>query len=108
MPLDEMEFIRRFSLHILPLRFIRIRHFGILNTKSKYKKEALIPAIHKNGDVEKLKVLILPFLAPKMNNATPCPICKKGKMLIIDFGRGPPPDLVSLKKLAYNKENRVF
>ena len=79
-----------------------------MNTKSKYKQEDLIQAIHKNGDIEKPKVLILPFLASKMNNATPCPICKKGKMLIIDFGRGPPPDLVSLKKLAYNKGNSVF
>jgi len=108
MHLDEMEFIRRFSLHILPLRFTRIRHFGILNAKSQYKQEDLIQAIHKNGDVVKLKVLKPPILAPKMNNAAACPICKKGKMFIIDFGRGPPPNLASLKKLEYHIKNSVF
>lgn len=108
MTLDEMEFIRRFSLHILPLRFVRIRHFGILNPKSKHKQEDLIQAIHENGEVEKLKVLKLPVLAPKKNTAVACPVCKKGKMHIITFGRGPPPDLVSFKNLEYNKENSVF
>jgi hypothetical protein len=108
MALDEMEFIRRFSLHILPLRFIRIRHFGILNTKSKYKQEDLIQAIHKNGELEKVKILKLLPLAPKKNKTTPCPVCKKGEMFIICFGRGPPPDLVSFKNLEYNKKNSVF
>ncbi len=29
MPLDAVEFIRRFSMHILPKGFVRIRHYGI-------------------------------------------------------------------------------
>lgn len=33
-------------------------------------KEALIQAIHKNGALEKSKVLILPFLATKSNGNT--------------------------------------
>lgn len=33
--LQPMEFIRRFSLHILPRAFVRIRHYGILSSTSK-------------------------------------------------------------------------
>jgi len=29
--LKNEEFVRRFSLHILPKRFVRIRHYGIFN-----------------------------------------------------------------------------
>ena len=32
MTLSNVEFIRRFSLHILPKRFVRIRHYGILSS----------------------------------------------------------------------------
>lgn len=35
MSLDTMEFIRRFSMHILPHGFVRIRHYGILSATSK-------------------------------------------------------------------------
>jgi len=32
------EFIRRFALHILPFRFVKIRHFGFLSSTWKRKK----------------------------------------------------------------------
>jgi hypothetical protein len=35
--LDAMEFVRRFSLHILPKSFVRIGHYGILSSTSKLK-----------------------------------------------------------------------
>lgn len=38
------EFIRRFAMHILPHRFVRIRHFGILSFHGRSKK---IPALQK-------------------------------------------------------------
>jgi hypothetical protein len=39
--LDANEFIRRFSLHILPKAYTRIRHYGILasSTKKQYKEK---------------------------------------------------------------------
>ena len=39
--LDAMEFIRRFLLHVLPQKYVRIRHFGLLagrNIKTKLEK----------------------------------------------------------------------
>ena len=35
MRLEPLEFLRRFSLHILPKAFVRIRHFGFLSSRAK-------------------------------------------------------------------------
>ena len=43
MSLTAQEFIRRFSLNILPKGFPRIRHYGILSIKRKKK---ILPMIH--------------------------------------------------------------
>ena len=40
-PLTAQEFIRRFLLHILPTRFVKIRHFGLMapcNAKTKLER----------------------------------------------------------------------
>lgn len=36
--LTEGEFLRRFELHILPKRFVRIRHYGLLTNKGKHTR----------------------------------------------------------------------
>ena len=38
MTLTAKEFIRRFLLHVLPKRFMKIRHYGILNNRGKYDR----------------------------------------------------------------------
>jgi hypothetical protein len=35
MTLHVSEFLRRFLLHVLPPRFVRIRHFGFLSTRNR-------------------------------------------------------------------------
>ena len=35
MTISVEEFLRRFLLHVLPTRFVRIRHFGILSTRHR-------------------------------------------------------------------------
>src|SRR5690554_3829476 len=42
--LSDAEFVRRFSLHILPKGFTRIRHYGIL---SSYYKRTIIPELQE-------------------------------------------------------------
>src|SRR5215210_7468052 len=44
MTLDTGEFIRRFSLHVLPKSFVRIRHYGICSSSSKLKCASVIKA----------------------------------------------------------------
>ena len=38
MELTTLEFMRRFLLHVLPLGFVRIRHFGFLSNRDRAKK----------------------------------------------------------------------
>ena len=83
MKLTHEEFIRRFALHILPKRFVKIRHYGFLSSTWKREKLKVLQ--------EKLKVKVLekvekkPFL-PK------CPCCKTGNLhrILVFDQRGPP------------------
>ncbi|SHH21771.1 Transposase zinc-binding domain-containing protein [Flavobacterium micromati] len=86
MTLTHEEFIRRFAMHILPKRFVKIRHYGFLSSNWKREKLKLLQ--------EKLKVKVLekaeqkPFL-PK------CPCCKTGNLhrIAVFDQRGPPPEV---------------
>lgn len=83
MTLTHQEFIRRFSLHILPKRFVKIRYYGFLSSTWKREKLKILQ--------EKLQVKVLekrekkPFL-PK------CPCCKTGNLhrIAVFDQRGPP------------------
>ena len=86
LPLNSMEFVRRFSLHILPKAFVRIRHFGILSSTAKTKA---IETIRKQLPAKKDK-RIKPQATPY--NPLKCPCCKQETMvLVLTFDqRGPP------------------
>ena len=83
MTLTHQEFTRRFALHILPKRFVKIRHCGFLSSTWKREKLQILQ--------EKLQVKVLekvekkPFL-PK------CPCCKTGNLhrIAVFDQRGPP------------------
>ena len=38
MALEASEFIRRFLMHVLPSRFVKIRHYGILSNRNRNRK----------------------------------------------------------------------
>ncbi len=84
MCLDAMEFIRRFLLHVLPYRFMKIRYFGFLANICKQKSVLLIRRlIGKAMDVE---IFIKETLQQKVIRLTGrdillCPHCNKGQML---------------------------
>jgi len=89
MQVDGMEFIRRFSLHILPKGFVRIRHYGILSSTNKKRKAELIkaqlPAI-------KIPAYIKPKIKKEPFNPRQCPCCKKQTMqTVLHFKNKPPP-----------------
>ncbi len=95
MQLSGAEFLRRFSQHILPKRFVRIRHYGFLSSTKKW----LLREIQSEMGID-----IKEIISIKKNwkqtcrerlNFDPdiCPFCNKGKMLtieIIEPQRGPP------------------
>ena len=84
--LNSMEFIRRFSLHILPKAFVRIRHYGILSSTAKTKA---IDLIRKQLPVQRIKKNKHQAI---VYNPLQCPCCKKETMIcILNFDqRGPP------------------
>ena len=91
MSLSQKEFIRRFALHILPKRFVRIRHYGILSSYWKREKlKALQNDLH-----------FVPVIQEIKTENHQCPKCKKDTLKIIfQFdARGPPKKwLTKLKK----------
>ncbi len=96
MRLTQKEFIRRFSLHILPKGFVRIRHYGILS--SYWKREKL----------KELQATLnfTPIIQVVQTKNHQCPKCKTHSLqVVLQFtARGPPK--YWLKKIEkYNKQN---
>ena len=88
MTLRAEEFIRRFLLHVLPDRFVRIRHFGFLANRYRAEK------------IERARQLLTPLEEAAVNVPTPdeesadpktdlddlwlCPECRKGRLIRIE------------------------
>jgi hypothetical protein len=82
MTLSNQEFARRFAQHILPHRFVRIRHYGILSSSWKRGKlQALQQSVYAVRPAVTIKTML-----------RKCPCCKTGTLVTIEvFGkRGPP------------------
>ena len=94
--LDAHEFLRRFALHILPRRFVRIRHFGLLAPNQK--KQALRSIREQLGQPQPEEVINLSW-KQLLKEATgidleQCPKCKHGKMIPDKVLPRAPPDLL--------------
>lgn len=85
--LQSMEFIRRFSMHILPKGYVRIRHYGILSSTGKRTALPIIKA-------QTVQVVSIKREPRELNNYNPkiCPCCKTASMITIEIlqQRGPP------------------
>ena len=86
MTLDAQEFIRRFLLHILPKKFMRIRHFGFLANRSKKQNLkrcrelfGLSPQLPESTEKTTLE-LMLQLTGIDLNI---CPCCQIGSMILI-------------------------
>lgn len=93
MQLKAEEFLRRFCLHILPARFVRIRHFGFLAANQKGEALGLI---RKELGVSAPESQVDPGWKQLLKSSTgididQCPRCKSGTMKLIDeLPRAPP------------------
>lgn len=89
MTLSNQEFVRRFSMHILPHRFVRIRHYGILSSAWKRGKLQALQCLLK---VERKEHAVKTMLRK-------CPCCKTGTLITIEvFGKRGPPQQYLLEK----------
>jgi len=90
MTIDVFEFMRRFLLHVLPKRFMKIRHFGILQNKNKAVRVArCLRLLGAKG----IRLRKMPRGSPSNLRRFLCPIC--GKPL-------PPPRHIGAASLLAN------
>ena len=85
MTLKADEFIRRFLLHILPSRYVRIRHFGLLANRKRNNTIALCRKILGDGQTEtkqntRKETWQEQLLRICGLDVTLCPVCQKGRM----------------------------
>jgi len=87
MRLDAQEFIRRFLLHILPDKFVKIRHYGLLSNRGKGIKLALcreLLGVLVNSEHEDSRKETWEDLLIRLTGINPrlCPVCGQGRMHI--------------------------
>ena len=92
MSLSALEFIRRFLLHVLPFRFMKIRYYGFLANICKNKSILLIHRLI--GKDMEARIFIEETLQEKVlrvtgKDITLCPNCKIGRMVYLALLPGP-------------------
>jgi hypothetical protein len=81
--LDGVEFLRRFCMHILPLRFVKSRRYGIYSSryralqKKNNKKMSIVP---KKKETTQERILRLTGF-----DVYQCPFCKTGRMHTVEI-----------------------
>lgn len=83
MALEATEFIRRFLLHVLPSKFVKIRHYGILSNRNRNSKLKVCQKL--TGSICRIKPkkpsteeLLFKLTGLDLRS---CPCCSKGKMV---------------------------
>jgi hypothetical protein len=95
MSLQGTEFLRRFCMHILPKRFVRIRHFGILSSTRRKELRDIQRLLGLNPPEKRIKKDWKQICKENLNyNPDVCPCCGEGRMITIKIippnFRGPP------------------
>lgn len=92
MKLSGKEFIRRFEQHLLPFRFVKIRHYGYLGNNQRKKRiigvlERMKLPVHK-------ELLWIPWTVRLLEltgrDVGLCPCCRKGRLVPYSTKKSPP------------------
>jgi hypothetical protein len=88
MTLSSSEFIRRFLMHTLPSRFVRIRYFGIL--ANRFRKQRLdqsrtLLGISPQALVPAHQLPASTTGGDEQEAASTCPVCRGGRLLILEL-----------------------
>jgi hypothetical protein len=81
MTLPVREFLRRFCLHLLPQRFVKIRHYGLLGNR---RRHALVPRARELLAQRGISLPVLPDINPPPP-ARVCPYCGSDKLEFIEI-----------------------
>ncbi len=80
MPLSVGEFLRRFCLHLLPQRFVKIRHYGFLGNRQRHKRVPLAREL-----LARAGVTSPPLPEPKPLPPMVCPYCGSEELELIEI-----------------------
>jgi len=86
MTLTVDEFMRRFFMHVLPRKFVKIRHYGILSNRNRSTKlqkcKELTDAVQSKSENSDVKLSAAEFLLKLTGiDINICSCCGKGKMI---------------------------
>jgi hypothetical protein len=88
MRLSQVEFIRRFLLHVLPTGFVRIRYFGFLGQAAKKERLqrcrellGVLPQEQEEAAVNRSGTVEIDDAPVEIVHTWRCPICKKGRLV---------------------------
>lgn len=99
MTVDAAEFIRRFLLHVLPGRFVKIRHYGLLGNRCRKKKldrcRELLACAEQSNPGRKAETWQEALLRLAGVDVSKCPACGEPAMRTVEIIRpvrckGPP------------------
>ena len=76
MRLELREFVRRFCLHLLPERFVKIRHFGFLSNRQRQSRVAQVRAL--------LSLVVMSVAAVASGPERVCPHCGSSRLLLME------------------------
>lgn len=99
--LDETEFLRRFEMHILPKRFVRIRHYGFLTNRGKHTR---LNNMRKNMGLEQLEAPVETPIAVRLlekfgKDISQCTQCTTGRYELLFTKR--------FGKITYQKPPKI-
>lgn len=82
MTVSAFEFIRRFLLHVLPPRFVKIRYYGVFSNRNRRLKIKLCQELLGMPVIPVKSITALELVTKLLGfNPTICPCCGKGMMV---------------------------
>jgi hypothetical protein len=87
MNLPAVEFLRRFLQHVLPSRFVRVRHYGLHHSSKRADRDLVRQLMGKDEKepTEAPKLDLgewLQSILPEDQDPRQCPFCKEGRMYL--------------------------
>ncbi len=89
MTISSLEFIRRFLMHILPLQFVKIRHYGIIANRSRKDSlklcKSLLAKLNRSLNQKSQPQEWKEILASMIKKILLCSACKAGSFVSISL-----------------------
>jgi hypothetical protein len=84
MELPALEFMRRFLLHVLPTRFVRVRHYGLHHSSRRGALEQCRALLGQPKALPEAPKLVLSEWLESILGVDPrlCPFCGEGRMFV--------------------------